>query len=213
MRVAWLVVGVMVGACGGPQHVELAPMPTNLAPAQRVEVFNRLRRAGEIRTVTTSCGNYGCRTSTSTSMVMANGTVIDLAEDLLPLVPRDSATGRAATSAGEAHDRASWWGKAAWLTGTVGFGVLMYGFYKVNTPEEIIGGTLFGAGVAAGIVWAVSYYDAKLDTRAAFDHFTPDLANELALCVSGLSIVPCEAPPSAPAPAIPDPNLGSLRQQ
>jgi len=182
-------------------HVELRSLPANPTPAERVNAFNALRPVGMTRTINVRNGNEVERT-----IVLANGEEIAHADDLLPVVPADSATAREARRYGRANRRF----KLAMLGFTVAAASGIYVFATADTdaagrleqPNKTLGGVLLvGAAVLllSGGVYALR---ARAARDAAFASYEPTLLDSLKLCVDGLTVAPCEdlGPPATVTP-------------
>jgi hypothetical protein len=180
----------VLAACGA-SHAALQT-PESYAPLpERLDAYARLRP------VETSSAefDYGppLRTHRGDYVKLADGTVIDEAEDLLPLVNPDSGAADAVHDA-ERDTRVSHllYAGAAIAT-VVGFLVAANAYHNgddVWTPI-LVG---LGAGAALGIPAVIENGEASADRRRAFQRLDDSMRARLHLCVAGVQIVECATP-------------------
>jgi hypothetical protein len=207
---------LVVAACH--EHVALQSLPSNATPEQRLDLFSHLRVAGESEERSTQCnGNGTCSTTVTHAITLGDGTEVYYADDLLPVVAVDGETAREAHRAAAARKRKNIFGGIG--LGSIGGGIgLAYdGFLRRgNLDEGLIGVGLAVIGGFVGIIAGGVYSNVEdRHQRAAFAHYRDELARQLALCVNGMAMVPCETnTPGAPSPvALPDPALKELRKR
>ena len=194
-----LVVVIALAGCG-ETHVALHEPAPNITPADRVAMFKALEGTSE-ETLEVS-RNHGPWQLEGARMKLANGTRIELPEDLLPVVAPQSDTARTARASLDAGRRAN-----TWLY--ISFGVLAAsiatvasvesGSVNVNVSDEVL---FAGAALATAIPFLVTRHlrAEELDLRLqTFSTYTRDLGLRLDVCAHGLEVVACEAP-VAPAP-------------
>jgi hypothetical protein len=196
MRLPYIVLGTLLLA-GCSTHVDLTPLPPRMTPEQRVQAFAKLRVAERGTETVVACAGRRCGASPRPVLILADGTEVRQAEDLLVVVPPDSATARSARRVTELKSRSGWvkaGGLAGFLTG------LAIAYKGVSTDEPnftIMGigvGVALATGITAGVMSTLMARDAQRYTRQAFRTYEDDLVQHLALCARGLALVPCEAP-------------------
>lgn len=197
-----VVVVVALAACAEP-HVALHGPTATTTPAERVAMFHALERAGQ-DTIQISRNN-GPYQLAGARLVLGDGTRVELPEDLLPVVPPDSDTARAARASSAVGHRANTWMY-------IGFGALaasVITVVAVETERVSIGapdGYLFaGAALVTGLPFfaARQQRQEELQLRMqAFTTYTRDLGIKLDVCAHGLEVVPCEAPQPIQPPGL-----------
>lgn len=195
-----------IAACAEPHVTLREPSPT-ITPAERVAMFKSLAQTGS-ETLQVS-RNHGPWHVEGARMTLANGTKIELPEDVLPVVPADSDTARAARASAEAGHRGNTWMY-------VGFGVLAASIVTVASVESgavhlTISDEYLFAGAA--LITAVPFLalrherDQELQLRMqAFSTYTRDLGTRLDVCAHGLQVVPCEEPQAPTPPGLTPPG-------
>lgn len=192
-----------LAACG--THVQLPAPSPGITPADRVAMFKALERANqEVKQVSVNNGPWQLASST---LILANGTRVELADDLLPLVPPDSDTAKLARASATARHRAIELKAVAYGVAIVGMALL---FSSINddanvaendhTQDYIFGGT----AVAAVIPYLIGMHEQHEEIALrmqAFSTYTRDLGLRLDVCAHGLEVVACETVPSANPPA------------
>jgi len=197
---ALLVMGGLLGCLGRGPRVELPAPPPDLPPGQRVELFKSYQGVTEQVEIETRCkrSTGGCSSNAQLSLLLANGLTVHHAEDLLPMVPPHSDTARHARAG-----RSAMWAVLAF--GAVGMASMVFGGYtylttdeRDGTPSEIrprrnLGIGMFFGGLIVGIGGAY-YFRARALSAAnrAFQSYNDDLAERLRVCVTGLTVVPCD---------------------
>jgi hypothetical protein len=206
MRAAWLFV---LAACGDPHVALRAPAPTS-APDERIAMFHRYEPvSGETVSVSYNHGPYQLESS---SIVLSDGTRVANADDLLPVVPDDSDTARAARASAAAGHRSRVWAVIDVVTTAASIAVVSA--YMSNNADT--GGNsnapiiLIGALIASGVPLLMARHERheELQLRIqAFTTFTHDLGMRLDVCAHGLEVVPCDAPqPLQPPGMTPGPT-------
>ena len=211
LRLGVLVV-VLTGC--GDRHVTLPTLPPTMTPAQRVETFARYRVAGRLTKRPRNCV-VGCESDEGEgTLVLGDGTRVSQAEDLLPLLTSDSLARTAARKLARIRPRQRWWGVAALVTFVSGTVLAIKTWNRDVLPYVGLG---IGAGgpVIAGIGAWIEGDNAAVATRTVFRRYNATLAVELALCVNGLALVPCEGAEAGQAttPVLVDPAIDALRKR
>lgn len=201
-----LAVIAVVAACAEP-HVMLHEPAPSITPADRVAMFKALEATNE-ETLQVS-RNHGPWQLEGARIQLANGTKVELPEDLLPMVPADSDTARNARASADVGHRANTWMY-------ISFGVLAAslatvlsvetGSVNANIPEEYLFG---GAALATAIPFLVTRHlrSEELDLRMqSFSTYTRDLGLRLDVCAHGLEVVACEAPVAPSPPGLTPPS-------
>jgi hypothetical protein len=208
-----LVLFALLG-CGGKPRVSLHPPLPTLQAEQRVLQFQALRRGAEGAEVVTTCGRGGCTTKQTEVLILRNGAQIWYAEDLLPVLPAESAAASAAREVASARRSMKRTGRIGMLMFVGGFVASMVGFANENDPLMYSGLAVTLGGLGAGAYTFVYERRISRKTREAFDHYDEGLAANFAVCVNGMAVVPCEFSGGLPPPAIEaDPALRELRQK
>lgn len=207
-RVRGLVVVVLaLVACNPQPHVQLGPLPPNLPPMRRVQLFNDLHATFERTTETTSCSNRGgCSTSVQRTLYLANGTQVHHPEDILPVVAPDSAAARSVRTVQNAQSKRRIFTIIA-VAGVI-VGAISVKTAFDNEEVDFSGGTklgLIGGGLAflVGSIGGYYYYAEATDAHGEANvQYNDGLARALDVCVRGLDVVACEAQssPSTLAP-------------
>jgi hypothetical protein len=187
-----------LAACG--THVQLQAPASNITPAERVAMFKALERADQ-QTVAVSYNNGPWHLHSST-LILANGTHVELPEDLLPVVPPDSETARTARASAATKHRAEVLEAIAYGAAIVGTALILTS--ADNDQLGVSEDTMFYAtAFAAGIPYLVSQYEhreAIALRMQAFSTYTRDLGLRLDVCAHALEVVACETAPSAYPP-------------
>ncbi len=195
MRAAVLVIA-LAAACGGPAHVQLAPVTSQMSPAERVARFNALRPEQE-RTLSRNGEQV------EKWLVLADKTEVDYPEDLSPVLDETSETARVARQSAAMRKRKKIIGIPATVLVLGGLALAGVSF---QTDASVVGQpwtslTMIGTGVILGL-FARHYGQEDLDLRRkAFSTYTRDLGAKLNVCAHGFQVVACEAPMIAPPPA------------
>jgi hypothetical protein len=191
-------------------HVDVtAPGPT--APAQaRIDAFRRLRPIGEHQTIAvTTSANGAVSVSSSTSLILGDGTEVTHADDLLPVLPAESVAAHAARASGDARQHKWAWMLIGDAVGIVGLGLLMSGMNQTDpnpqftTQDQVALAMGIGGPLVGTIGYFVYNHDEHSRRAAAFATYQEGLTAQLNLCVSGLNMVPCETVAAPTAPAAP----------
>ncbi|MBE7451434.1 MAG: hypothetical protein HS111_21810 [Kofleriaceae bacterium] len=189
-------------------HVNLGAPPPRTAPAaERMTAYERLRPAGELHTFrAVATGTHSARLEHTQELVLADGSIVRHADDLLPVVADDSVAAAAARRSGSARRNKMAWmigGAVAAAAGTIlvwrgfdqnhehAFDDTHPGNGKIKLGVAIgLGGALVGTLGATHQGWT----EAR-ERRAAFIAYDAGLRQQLALCVDGLRLVDCAAEP------------------
>lgn len=203
----WLVVVVVMVACGHPHYDLAVPAPT-AAPSERMDAFGRLHAGG--RGVLTTCSNRGgC--SSEQYLVLADGREIWHPEDLAPVVDPQSPAGDASRRVARAQEGKRFWRNVLLLSLAAGAALSIGAVELHSEPMGYAAVTVLLGGIAVGFGGTLVHaFRLHYATNDLFDHYDEGLAQKLALCANGLALVPCEAPDSPPPP---DPVLRSLPQR
>lgn len=197
-----LLIVAGTSACVPPPHQTLVAPPVDAAAADRLAAFERLISRADEQTLRVSHGRVV--SATTDYLILGDGTRVYHAEDLIPVVPADSATARHATQAKEHVDRARPWDIATGIAFVATLVVVVSApLFFDNVSDQVtfalIGGT---AGLATTIALG---YKARSeggdggDRLSAFTTYNDDLRKRLDVCVDGTRVVACA--PAAPAPA------------
>ncbi len=185
-----VLVLLSIAACG-PSHIAIPPPQPGMTPDQRIAMFRQY--AGVREHDVTTCMNHSC--STVQSIVFANDVEVHHPEDLLPLLPPDSAAARHIAARDDAETRQAAWAVPGVLAFGIG-GVLYLRTASSDRPDattERIGEVVMVAGLAAAFVGVFYAFRVREETSSAYATYTQGLAERLAVCVDGLALVPCEA--------------------
>lgn len=197
-------------------HVNLGAPPPRTAPAaERMTAYERLRPAGELHTFrAVATGTHSARLEHTHELVLADGSIVHHADDLLPVVADDSVAAAAARRSGSARRN-----KVAWMIGgavavAAGTFLVWRGFdqnHEHAFDDTDPGDGMIKLGVAVGLGGALvgtlgathqGWTEAR-ERRAAFLAYDAGLRQQLALCVDGLRLVDCA--PAAEPGLTPDP--------
>jgi hypothetical protein len=199
---AWVAV-FSIGCIG---HTNLPAPPPTLTADQRIVWFNSLSGRTE-RTTWTVQTRTGYVSNIEKTMTLGNGTEIEAAEDVLPVVAPDSATARHARAAQTEREHGDRWREVS--LGVIAAAVIVAAARSSGNPFEdktdaAIWGTALAFGLFSNLAAADSYKHAAKESGFAFESYTKDLADRLQICVLNMQLVPCEYRPPAPAaPAAP----------
>jgi len=207
MRAA-LLLGL--AACAEPHVMLKAPAPS-ITPADRVAMFKALEPTKQ-ETLTIS-RNHGPKELAGAGLILANGSEIQLPEDLLPVVAPDSDTARAARASAAAGHRANTWmyiGYTVAVTSIIGLVT-----YEAGDPDVAFSDNyLWGAALlATGVPFYIAHHDRheELQLRMqAFSTYTRDLGMRLDVCAHGLEVIACETPVAPNAPGMVAPSAPGM---
>jgi hypothetical protein len=200
VSVAALLLLVTSGGSAGPPHVRLEAPAAGAPAAERVAAYAELRRLDASETVVVD-GRGDVVESSGDFLALGSGQVVTHAEDLLPVVPPESATAKAAARARHLDDAARPYQVAGLVVGVAG---LALGGYSLANDDgaalPLLGlGLVFaGTGIAA-VPTIRADQQAEAERISAFEHYDADLRRRLDLCVSGLDVVACGAAAGAAA--------------
>ena len=188
-------------ACVGGGRVNIAPLPPEPTPEQRVALWEMYRPHGNVDEIVTVCSNQGgCDRSEQRVIIFGDHRIVRESEDLAPLVAPDSETMMHSRRAQRFASHANMWSVAGLVAGATGLVMLLGG--NDNVRLYGIGILLVGGGIA-GYESRADARDARNATSESFAAYPNDLAARLRVCSNGLAVVPCEAPPPAPPPPQP----------
>jgi hypothetical protein len=198
---------VALAACGGA-HVQIPAPSPSITPADRVAMFKALERQNqEVEQVSVNNGPWQLSSST---LILANGMRIEHADDLLPVVPPDSDTAKAARASATARRRSLGWrlaGYGATIVGVTAFAINANGD-GFDVPDDYM---FAGVAIVAAVPFLLSFkehHDEIALRMQAFSTYTRDLGLRLDVCAHGLEVVACETVPS-PATAPNAPGMGT----
>jgi hypothetical protein len=203
---------VLLSACATSVSVALPPART--APlAQRYSFYQDHQPRSLAATTYTEFGMYGSvrQRTTLDSLRLANGLVIERAEDLLPLVPPESRAAQRMRDVVSYRDHSTRAGYVALGMAGVSAGLILLGGLRPSPVGDADGAMLFtGVGLAFGAVISTVVYallgtssmGARQDALLGFD---PALRERLNLCENEQGIFDCDAPPPPPAAPPPPP--------
>jgi hypothetical protein len=194
-------------------HVNLPRIPADPSPRERIAAYASYRPQPGTEVYERTCDRTGC--TTQKLLLLANGTTVHEADDLLPLVPAGSETARAAKASARLRTTSHWFFLAT--AAALATGLVIMGSANMDGRDNDlkIGAAVLVVGVGtSGALWLITGKRGERRRDEAFDHYERDLASNLRVCVSGLQLYPCEleAPPPTQGPE-PDPVLRELRQQ
>src|SRR6185312_15055723 len=136
-------------AIGCIGHTNLPEPPSTLTAEQRIAWFNLLSAKTERTTWTTVCQG-GCDTTVKKTLTLANGTQIDAAEDLLPVVAPDSATARHARAALREREHGERWDEIS--LGMIAAAIIAATASDHTSPfDDRVGGAIWGSAVVIGL--------------------------------------------------------------
>lgn len=151
-------------------------------------------------------------------MQLEGGVQLRHVEDVLPLVPADSNTARAANEVLRLREKRSKYNWLLAIGSLVGATVTIIG---VREDSMAVGFSGFGLLAGTLVVEATGKYfiDKDIDavTKRGFDTYDQDLAKRLQVCVRGIAVVPCEMDTpgtmSVPLEETTDPAVQALPQR
>jgi hypothetical protein len=192
-RGPWLVLVLGVVLLAGCFHVAVPPAPSPQAPSsERVAAYQRLRPAAEVHDISIIANRYGASVNVTSSLVLADGTSIRHADDLLPALAATTAASRAAERSADARRQ-----KIGWIIGGTVTMMASGMFMLASTePGSVNGLALAGltAGALATTIGGLYFGHVEQAERlAAFATYDASLRESLRLCVDGLQITDCAA--------------------
>jgi hypothetical protein len=169
----------LIATAGCSPHVVLSAPPRNAPLADRQAAYRLLRpvSAAEI--------SYSSSTSVDTELTLANGTTVYHAEDILPIVPADSASA-AYVRRSLSKDST---GSVCVLVSTlsaVAFGLLLFGSSSYSEHSDLPKIGLAASGLSAAGFGVAGYFfrqAAAGDAMRAYEHYDEGLQKQLSLCV------------------------------
>jgi len=183
---------IAAGLCAGcAAHVQLAAPPAGAPEADRVAAYARLRP------VEVASGPGRHKGLVDPHAILGDGTRVELASDLAPLVSPGSPTATSAAANGAAHRSEHRWmavafGAMAAMGG--GAGVEIAEIKDEHHMYEAIGATVLVTAIVftwAGLHHGAAQLDSYESQRAAFESYDDDLRARLDVCVDGLRVVRC----------------------
>jgi hypothetical protein len=183
---------IAVGLCAGcAAHVQLAAPPAGAPEADRVAAYERLRPVD----VTSGPGHH--RGLVDPHAILGDGTRVELAGDVAPLVEPGSPTAQWAAANDAAHRS-----EHRWMAIAFGAMAAMGGGAAIEIGEihdehrmfEAVGATVLVSAIVftwAGLHHGAAQVDSYDTQRETFAHYDDDLRARLAVCVDGLRIVGC----------------------
>jgi hypothetical protein len=168
-----------VAVAGCSPHVVLSAPPRNAPLADRQAAYRLLRpvSAAEI--------SYSSSTSVDTELTLANGTTVYHAEDILPVVPADSASAAYVRKSLNKDSTANICTLVSTLS-AVAFGVLLFGSSSYAERSDLPKIGLAASGLSAAGFGIAGYFfrqAAAGDAMRAYEHYDEGLQKQLSLCV------------------------------
>lgn len=219
--------------CAGCAHAVLRPSPKRTAPAaRRLAAYQALRPAATATEITVTVARPHVAVTSNERLILADGTTVEHADDLLPVLDPDTPSAKAARRSGTARTRHRYWTAGAIAVGLGGAILSVAGMqpYECVLPEDpcydpnaeayYYGGlAMMSVAVLAGAVAWLYYRDIETSNRsAAFATYDESLRDSLGLCLDGLHVIACEdvgapasVPPPEPAPPPPPPPPPVIR--
>lgn len=207
-----LVLFVMLGGC---YHATLDPVSPNASAQERIAAYNRLRPEAQVEDITVTANKYGASVTSQSSVVLADGTTVSDPEDLLPVLDPATPAARAAQRSADAH-HTGWMWLLGGMVAIAGGGTLALidlssssDNYNATTDTyersshvlSLVGLGAMVFGTFAATIGPMYYGSvARREGRAAFVTYDASLRQSLRLCVDGLQITDCAAPPSQQSP-------------
>ena len=182
----------------GAEHVALSAPPASAPPAQRIAAYEKLRPlpAAEAQT-----GIRGAAPTsvlrTSDTLVLAGGPRVSQAEDLLPVLPKDSDTARVAERSGSRRSTASWLTAGGFALLAAGAIVAVSPFVvadqgsTINLEPIYIGTGLVVLSLPVFLFSGAERRAAEDDRASVFESYEPALRQRLDLCENGGGPRPC----------------------
>ncbi|HEY6036440.1 MAG TPA: hypothetical protein VIV58_19315 [Kofleriaceae bacterium] len=204
---AGAICSLAIGCIG---HTTLLAPPSTLTSEQRIEWFQALSGRSE-RTTWTVQTRTGFVTEVHKTITLQNGTEIEAAEDLLPVVAPDSTTARHARASAVEREHGDHWRELS-IGVVIGALAIAAARSSGNPFEDKWDAAILGTGAVTSLFsnYAAidSYRYSAKQSGLAFESYTKDLADRLQICVLNMQLVPCEYRPPAPAPSAPpaEPN-------
>lgn len=183
----------LLATCGACSGATLRAPPPDATPTARLEAYARLRPVGRSRTVTLSqSSGGGATTGYDAPIVLADGTIVRHADDLLPVVADDGPAARAARASATARTRKMLVVAVGLAISGAGLAMTLTNLDDETPPAMYAGlGLLVGGAAAAGFGgWHFSRRESEHRIEA-FRRYDEGLRERLELCVDGLRVVPC----------------------
>jgi hypothetical protein len=180
-------------ALAGCFHVSLQKPPPHASFDERLATYERLRPVSQVQDVTVTTGTYAAVT-VSSKLVLADGTAVTHAEDLLPVLDPKTPAGHAAARSRSARHSANNWYTGGLLVMAAG---LVYLLTQSSVEEgpgaaDVIAMGAMTVGPLVGLFGGLYYREVEEnERRAAFHTYDASLRSSLALCVDGVRIVDC----------------------
>ncbi len=182
----------------GAEHVALSAPPASAPPAERIAAYEKLRplAAAEAQT-----GIRGAAPAdvlrTTEELQLAGGPRVSRAEDLLPVLPRDSEAARAAESSGSRNSVAGWLTAGGFALLAAGVIVGVSPFVSTEKGESIdLKPVYLGTGLVVLSLPVFLFSGAERrraeDERATvFESYEPELRRRLDLCSRATALEAC----------------------
>lgn len=190
-------------ACGSEPHVGLNAPSARASFEERGRAYDQLKPLSMHETHTTYLqgGSPVGSERTTDYLQLADGRRVYHAEDILSVVPSDSAAATAALESESYASSASTFKTVYWVLFTVG-GLVMItpllsaGDGDVSMTPVLVGGGVMLAGIPF-IFMAKSKRNSANDAKAtAFETYEPGLRKTLNLCAKDGKVFDCAAPPA-----------------
>jgi hypothetical protein len=187
-----------LGTVACASHVDLRAPAASAPLDTRLAAYDELKGLSYHETTVTTYGTIGSSTSHSTDyMQLANGTRVYYPEDLLPVVPDDSPSAKAATASESKRETAHMltWGTVA--SAVAGAALIVLPF--TTASEGHVDGTpiLIGLGIAVfgGIGFGIASHfvaeSAQDEAATAYETYDRGLQQKLNLCARGDGLAEC----------------------
>jgi hypothetical protein len=187
MRIALLACLALTGCAS---HVDLVAPPATASVQTRVEAFDKLKGISYHSTTITTVGVYGgASTGHSTDyMQLANGERVYFPEDILPVVPEDSPSAKAAEASRSKRDTTrtlTWLAIASVAAGAVLAITPIATAHNGNVDGTIVLGGL-GLAILGGAGFGIAAHfvgeSAEDEAATAYETYDAGLAQKLNLC-------------------------------
>lgn len=225
---ATLIAALAVQGCG--VHVQLpSPPPREAPPSQRLAFYQQHRPVALNTRTSVFVNRYGYAGATTAvqGVLLADGTTVQMPEDLHPLVDPDSVTAQSAERSQRARSHAGGLLASGLIATGVGVGLLFPALSSVG--DRASGGSSgddngllwisVGLGLAGAVLALIAGYGpgatASQERVNAFAALDASLRRRLDLCENGLGVVDCATQtPAGPvlqpmmpgAPMLPPPS-------
>src|SRR5438552_2834272 len=117
---------VLVAGCAAQPHLQLAVPGADAAASERIASYQKLHPKDQSETVVTDAHGE-IQGQSADFLILGGGDIVYHAEDLVPVVPRDSKTAEAAARGLAYRDSGLPWQIAGAVAAAVGLGLAGYG--------------------------------------------------------------------------------------